>query len=142
MKKLFAILFAGAGLTLTACAQKLDAAKVPAAVKQTFIKQYPGATAKWEKEDGKYEANFTQKGNTMSALFEPGGTMTESEMEIKTSALPAAATTFIKDHYKGVNVKGAAKITKASGEVNYEAEIKGKDVMFDANGKFIKEQKD
>jgi hypothetical protein len=31
---------------------------------------------------------------------------------------------------------------KANGEVNYEAEVPHKDVIFDANGKFIKEAKD
>jgi hypothetical protein len=39
-------------------------------------------------------------------------------------------------------VKETAKITKANGEVNYEVGIKGKDVLFDAKGKFLKEAKD
>ena len=34
-----------------------------------------------------------------------------------------------------------AKITKANGEMIYEAEIKGKDLLFDMNGNFIEEVK-
>ena len=43
---------------------------------------------------------------------------------------------------KGKNIKEGAKITKADGTVNYEAEVNGTDVIFDASGKFIKEAKD
>lgn len=133
-------MFATVGFS--ACAQKLDASKVPVAVKAAFEKQYPGATAKWEKEAGNYEVNFKQNGSTMSALFDANGTMKESEMDIKVADLPATVQAYIKEHYKGKTVKEAAIITKADGAVNYEAEINGKDVIFDSNGKFIKETKD
>jgi Putative beta-lactamase-inhibitor-like, PepSY-like len=123
-------------------AQKIDVSKVPAAVKTGFTKQFPGATPAWEKEAGKYEANFKQNGNSMSALFEVSGTMTESEMGMAVSALPATVLTYVKEHYKGKIIKEAAKITKADGTVNYEAAINGKDIIFDANGGFLKETKD
>lgn len=142
MKKLLLMSTVAASLTFTACAQKLAASKVPAAVKASFAKDHPGAIAKWEKEKGKYEVNFKNKGNTMSVLYEANGTMTESEMDIKISDLPAAVLAYVKEHYKGKTIKEGAKITKADGTVNYEAEVNGKDVMFDANGKFIKEAKD
>jgi hypothetical protein len=48
----------------------------------------------------------------------------------------------MKQHYPGIAIGEAARITKANGETNYEAEIKGKDVVFDAKGKFLKEEKD
>ena len=142
MKKVLMSAMAIMVITIPACAQKLDASKVPAAVKASFAKQYPGATAKWEKEDGKFEAGFDHNGHEMSALFEANGTMTESEMGIKVSELPAAVTQYINTHHKGETIKEAAKITKANGEVNYEAEVKGKDLIFDASGKFLKEVKD
>ena len=53
----------GTSLALVACGQKIDASKVPAAVKASFAKEYPGITPKWEKEDGKYEVNFKKDGN-------------------------------------------------------------------------------
>lgn len=129
-------------VAFTACAQKLKEADVPAAVKASFAKQYPGVTAKWEKEDGKYEAGFKKDGTSISVLYEANGTMTESETDIKVADLPAAVLAYVKEHYKGKNIKEGAKITKADGTVNYEAEVDGKDVMFDATGKFIKEVKE
>ena len=142
MKKLIMMSALAVIVSLSTCAQKLDASKVPAAVKASFVKKYPGLTTKWEKEDGKYEAGFKQNGNTMSAMFEPNGTFTESETEIKVSELPAGISTYVKEHYKGKTIKGAAKITSADGAVTYEAVVNGKDVMFDANGKFLKQVED
>jgi hypothetical protein len=141
MKKLLSLVALATTIGFSACAQKLDASKVPAAVKATFAKQYPGASVKWEKEDGKYEAGFKQNGNTMSALYEANGTMTESEMDIKVSDLPASVLAYVKENYKGKKIKEGAKITKSDGTVNYEAEVDGKDVIFDATGKFLKEMK-
>ena len=44
--------------------------------------------------------------------------------------------------YEGITVKELTKITKSNGEINYEAAVKGKDLIFDAAGKFLKEVKD
>jgi hypothetical protein len=137
MKKLMMMSALVAAIGLTACAQKIDASKVPATVKAAFAKQFPGSVAKWEKEDGKFEAGFKKDGNTMSALFETNGTMTETEMDIRVADLPATVLAYVKEHYKGKSIKEGAKITKANGTVNYEAEVDGKDVIFDVNGKFI-----
>jgi hypothetical protein len=126
----------------SACGQKLDASKVPAPVKASFAKQYPNLAVKWEKEGVKYEANFKLNGSTMSALYESGGALTETEMDIKITDLPAAVTAYVKEHYAGKKIKEAAKLTNADGSVNYEAEVNGTDVIFDANGKFIKEVKE
>lgn len=142
MKKLTMMSALAVIFTFSACAQKLDASKVPAAVKEAFAKLYPAVAATWEKEDGKYEVNFKQNGNEISALFEANGTMTESEAEMKPTELPATIQAYVAEHYKGKKIKSAAKITKADGSVNYEANVNGKDAIFDANGKFIKEVKD
>ena len=123
-------------------AQQIDASKVPAAVKAAFEKKYPGQPVKWEKENGQFEAGFKQNGKNSSALFTAGGTMTESEMEIKPSELPAPVLAYVKAHYKGAAIKEGAKITKADGTVNYEAGVNRKDVIFDEKGNFLKEAKD
>lgn len=140
MKNLVMIALLSGGI-FSACGQTINASKVPSAVKAAFEKQYPNTKAKWEKEKGKYEVNFTQNGATMSALYEANGTLTETEMDIKVSELPVTAATYLKEHYAGKKVKEAAKITNADGSVNYEAEVSGKDVIFDVNGKFIREVK-
>lgn len=120
-------------------AQKSDAT---AQAKAAFTKAYPKATkVVWENEDGNYEVSFEQNTKKMSVIYNPKGSLVESELEMNTSELPASVTAYMKEHYKGVALKGAAKITKADGSINYEAAIKGKDVLFDTNGKFIKEVK-
>ena len=142
MKTFFALLTVSIAISSAACAQKIEASKVPVAVKESFAKQFPGAKANWEKEGGKYEAGFKQHKNEMSALFETNGTMTESEMEIKMSDLPIPVAAYIKKHHNGAMIQEAAKITKANGEINYEAEVKGKDLIFDEKGNFLKEGKE
>lgn len=142
MKKLLLISALATCISFAACAQKIAAAKVPAAAKAAFAKQYPGIAAKWEKENGKYEVNFKQKGNTMSVLMDDKGNITETEIDIKGTDLPAAVLAYVKEHYKGKTIKEGAKISKADGTINYEAEVGGKDVIFDENGKFLKETKD
>ncbi len=129
--------------SVSVSAQKMDASKVPAPVKATFKKNFAGVKdAKWEKENGNYEANFQQNGSKMSATFDPVGIWLETENAVEISALPAAATAYLAKTYKGAKVKDAAKLKMANGETHFEAEVKGMDVIFDENGKFIKTQKD
>lgn len=142
MKKIVSSLLAIALFVISVHAQKLEASKVPAAVKKTFSQKFPGSSAKWGKEDNNYEAEFTRDGSNMSALFESNGTMLESEVDIKVSDLPRKVLAYVKEHYKGKSIKEGAKITKSDGTVNYEAEVNGKDVIFDEAGNFLKEVKD
>ena len=58
----------------------------------------------------------------------------ETEVSIKASEFPAA----VMAKLKGMKVAEAAKITKADGSVSYEAEVKGKDLLFDVNGNPVK----
>jgi hypothetical protein len=128
-------------ITISVMAQKTGG--TPEAVKSAFTKTYPGATkVKYEKEDGNYEVSFVMNGNESSVIYNAKGVLQESEQEIKVTELPAVIVSYLKEHYKGVTVKGAAKITKADGSTNFEAALKGRDVLFDANGKFLKEVKD
>ena len=138
MKKLAIILLA-VSLGMYVYAQKVKSAEVPAVVKEAFQKQFKQTKeVKWEKEDGKFEVNFEQNNNEMSAVFTASGMLEETEIEIKKSELPSAVTSYISQNYKGAKIKEAAKITKSNGDVNYEAEVKGNDLIFDTNGNFIK----
>jgi len=128
-------------LATGAYAQKNTTA--PAAAKAAFQKAYPNATkVKWGKEDADYEVNFTLASKELSAVYDAAGGLKETEEDIKLSELPASVNGYIKQHYKGAVIKEAAKITKAGGEVNYEAEVNKTDVIFDKDGKFLKEEKD
>jgi len=66
----------------------------------------------------------------------------ETEKEIPVKDLPASCANYILKNYSGATIKEASEITDAKGMKTYEAEIKGKDIVFDANGNFLKEEKD
>ncbi len=142
MKKIVLMLVAAMITSLT-FAQKIKDTEVPTAVKVAFKKNYPTAKeAKWEKENGNYEVNFDLNKVDNSVLMDDKGNILETEVEIELSQLPLGVLEYVKANYSGQKVKEAAKITNANGTVTYEAEIKGKDLIFDSNGKFIKESKD
>lgn len=115
---------------------------MPSAVRSAFQKQYPDTPAKWEKEKGNYEVSFKKEGEIMSAVINKEGTILETESDIAVNELLKPIQSYLKTHYKGTEIKEAARIVKANGEVNYEGEVNGKDVIFDASGKFIREAKD
>lgn len=115
----------------------------PAKVKAGFEKAFAGASkAKWEKEGNGYEVSFVQQQKKMSAVFDSQGEWKETEEEIKASDLPAPIIEYIKAHYSGAKIREAAKITKQGNVINYEAEVNMVDVIFDAKGNFIKEEKE
>jgi NifU-like protein involved in Fe-S cluster formation len=59
-------------------------------------------------------------------------------MEMAVSELPKSVSDYVSQHMKGAKIKEAAKITKSNGEVQYEAEVNGKDVLFTPQGKLVK----
>ena len=142
MKKTMLMLVAGVVASCT-YAQKMQDKSVPVAVKNAFQQKYPSAKeVKWEKENGNFEANFDLDEADNSVLIDAQGNILETEVEIVADKLPAAALDFVKTRYPGKKVKEAAMITKANGTVTFEAEIKGKDLIFDSSGKFLNESKD
>ncbi len=142
MKKLFIVTVVLGVITLSACVQKLNESQIPAAVRTAFQKQYPGIKASWDKEDANYEANFKQGGKDMSAVIDKNGTIVETETDVPVMDLPESAQDYIKKKYPGTKIEEAERIVKADGEVNYEVEVHDKEVIFDANGQFVKETED
>lgn len=140
--KIGSLAFVIAITSLSACGTKLDASSVPAAVKTNFDKAHPTAKAKWEKEDNNYEVNFSVNGREMSRLYSADGSLMESEASIDVADLPANAQSYISKNFPGKKVKEAARITKADGTINFEAEVNGADHIFDASGNFLKTVKE
>lgn len=141
MKKTAVTMVAMLFATLT-FAQKMQEKNVPANVKSTFLKMYPTAKeVKWVKEDEKYEASFDLNKTDNSVLMDAQGNITETEVEIELNGLPKGILDYVKTHYAGKQAKEGSKITDAKGIVTYEVAIKAMDLIFDNNGKFIKEVK-
>jgi hypothetical protein len=120
-------------------AQNISADKVPAAVKTKFAALYPAVKdVKWEMEKADYEGAFTQGKTNMSVVIDPQGTLKETETKITVAELPKSVTDYLAKKYPAVKIDEAAKIVDAKGKLIYEAEVKGKDVLFDDKGNFIK----
>lgn len=117
-----------------------ESIKVPTAVKSALTKKYADAkNVTWEKENGNYEANWGGKsGEDNSVQFTPSGSFIEIVNAMQISELPAKVTAYVKQHYKGAKITEAGKITDAKGKMSYEAEVHGKDIVFDENGNFVK----
>jgi len=68
------------------------------------------------------------------------------ETEITPDKLPPAALDYIKKNYSNIKITGAGKIVNDKAVTTYEAEInmagKVKSLLFDAGGKYLKEEKD
>lgn len=134
MKRIFGILLLAGTMVTAVKAQKISAAKVPAEVQGALAKLYPGVKANWEMEKKDYEAGFTFNGKATSVVFNAKGLLLETETAIKPGELPAPVLAKLK----GSKIAEAAKIMKADGSVRYEAEVKGKDLLFDLNGNQVK----
>lgn len=143
MKKIIgltAILFAISSATFAQENENNEHINVPAKVKTALMQKYPEAKkVGWEKENGNYEANWGGKsGEDNSVQFTPSGSFIEIVKAIPVSELPAKVATYVKQHYNGAKITEAGKVTDAKGKLSYEAEVHGKDVIFDENGNFVK----
>jgi hypothetical protein len=142
MKKiLFAIILSAFTVTGTVIAQDIKENDVPGSVKSAFVHKYPIAKkVSWEKEKGNFEANWGGKsGEDSSVVYTPTANFVEIVVAIPVNQLPANIVHFVNINYKEAKIAEAGKVTDASGKHMYEVEIKGKDLIFDENGVFIKE---
>jgi hypothetical protein len=132
------LVFAGYG-------QKLKQDEVPAAVKNSFNKKFPGIKGvEWSKESAsEFEAEFEVSGNEQSANFDQSGKWLETETEIKKSALPANVQATIKKEFPDFSIEEAEKAETADGMI-YEVEIEKGEVNYEVeistDGKVIKKE--
>lgn len=132
------LIFVMIALFASACVQKADKLGIPTVVKTAFAKLHPNVSkVKWEKEDAVFEANFTVGKSEQSMVFDPQGKVLETEVEIAVAELPASVQAYIAEKFQSAKIKEAAKITDSKGLVSYEAEVKGKDLIFDEKGNLL-----
>lgn len=116
-----------------------NAARIPSVVRESFTRLYPDAKdVDWETEEQHYEASFEKDATEISVVLDANGHLLETETEISTEMLPKPALGYIATNYSGRKIKEAAKIIRQDGTIFYEAEVTGKDLLFDVNGAFIK----
>jgi len=116
---------------------------VPAVVINKFASLYPGLNVeKWEIENGNWEAGFHKDKTKMSVVIDASGNLMETETKIEVSELPMAITDYVSKNKAGKKIKEAAKIVDSKGVMTFEAEVDQMDLLFDKDGKFLKESKD
>ncbi len=121
-------------------AQRVKPAALPAAVLEHFEKQFVGAKeAKWEKEGVYYEVEFEVGELEQSAVFDAAGNLIETEVDIAYTSLPAAVKEYLRATYGKAKIKEVTQITDNKGSITYEVEVKGRDVLFDEKGQFLRE---
>jgi len=120
-----------------------DNISVPAIVKTALYKKYAEAkNVTWEKEKGNYEANWGGKsGEDNSVQFTPSGNFIEMVKAISVNQLPPDVIAYVKQHYQGAAITEAGKVTDAKENSFFEAEVHGKDIIFDEKGNFVKTEK-
>lgn len=106
--------------------------KPPQVVLNAFQQKFPSATdVDWDKEkNGEWEAEFETNGIEQSASFSAEGKWLETETEIRASELPSP----VQAALAGKKIKEASRIQKSDGSTIFEAEVRGKDLLFDASG--------
>jgi hypothetical protein len=127
-----------------AYAQKENQSAVPAGVKSTFSSLYPNSKVdKWKKENGNYEAYFKKDTKKMTVVIKSNGDWTETRAQIETSELPLPVSTYITTNFPGEKIGDAYKITHAGGGiVTYKADVAKTSLYFDADGTFMKSEKE
>ena len=120
-------------------AQKLNDSEVPVIIKDAFIKMYPGIKeASWNKAGTLYKASFSDGNYKGAVSFTNDGKWTERETVVPVKSLPVSIEDYIEANYKNIKITDAAKITKASGEVQYKVAVGNKQILFTKEGNFIK----
>ena len=134
-------------LTIAAAAQekKITAKDVPAAVISAFKTAYPNATIRGyarEKENGKvfYEIESREGTTTRDVLYNPDGTVAETEESIAATDLPVEVQQALKEKFPKAVITKVEKTT-AGDKVSYEIVARqGKKrvtIEFDSSGKVL-----
>jgi len=140
MKK-FLLVALAAIVTTSSFGQKTSKDNVPQSVQDALKKSFPTAQVeKWEKENQNFEAEFDFNKEEMSALFSPEGKLIETEVDIAIGDLPAPIVDYVSKNLSGKKIKEASKITNSAGNVSFEAEVGGKDYIFDSSGNLLKSE--
>lgn len=130
-------------LAISACQSSKPEA--PASIQNAFKKLHPEATIlQWNDESPVWEAKYKEGNEKGAVSFDANGEVTETELVIDEIQLPNSPSIpeYVKANYPGEKIKGCEKITLASGTVTYEIQITGKELVFDAEGKFLEEEED
>ena len=111
-------------------AQDTGKAELPATVKSSFEKIYPGATiAEWKlKKNGAYAIEFTHDGLKREAEFTADGKWLFTEREIKTTEIPEPVSKHLKaSEWASWEIDKASELSSPEKEKYYEIKVEQRD---------------
>jgi hypothetical protein len=146
MKKIIFLGLLTTGLMLGAYAQdNLKEKDVPPTVQTSFKTEFPNAKdVEWKMKDGKYKVEFEINGLDHFAKYGTDGKLMAKGMKIRTSEVPNAVTTAVKNAYADRTIDDVYRVDKDGGAF-YLVKLNGdpeKKIMFSADGQEVKEKKD
>ncbi|QNF31205.1 PepSY-like domain-containing protein (plasmid) [Adhaeribacter swui] len=143
MKKLLVLI--SSIVALSACTPDTQSQKVPKQIVAAFQKIHPEANiTQWNDESPIWEAKYKNSQEIGAVSFNPKGEVVETELEIDDSQLTnqTAILEYIHSKYPKEEMQSIEKITKQDGNITYEIQITGKELVFDSQGNFLEEELD
>ena len=142
MKTLISVILMIIFLSTTSFAQKMMPDKVPANVKQAFMKEYPKAMESgWRMAKDDYQVMFSLNGNKHAAKFDKNGQWVDKEERIALKDLPMEITSAISKNFTGFKAYEAEKVeTPVKGmlyNVGLEKEKEFLEVHFSLKGDIL-----
>lgn len=142
MKKIFFLGLLTAGLMAGAYAQNdVKEKDVPAAVSASFKSTFSNAKdVEWKLKDGKYKAKFEVNGLDHFAKYGADGKLLARGMKIRTSEIPNAVSTAVKDTYAARMIDDVYRVDR-NGAAFYLVKLKGDPetkVLYTADGQVAK----
>jgi hypothetical protein len=124
-------------LILCATCTQAQTLNVPDVVKAKFSSLYPTVKSPtWEMEEGMYEASFTYSQVATTVVISAAGEHQQTETAMEPNTLPRMTRYYVMKELSNQPITEASKIMDSKGVVSYEAEVGGKDYLFDAEGNF------
>jgi hypothetical protein len=146
MKKIFCLMVAMIFLLPSVIfAQKITPDKVPAPVKQSFMKEFPKTTEEsWKMDNGIYQVFFMMNGEKHAAKFNTDGQWVDKEKRIKLTDLPKEVTVAMEKNFAGFKAYEAEQAETPRGifyNVGLEKEKEYLEVHFTPKGDVLSKLK-
>lgn len=130
---------------LAACGEKKQKSTPPEKTVEVFRNLRPNAVIdQWNDESPIWEAKYTDGSEKGAISFDQDSNVTETELVLSEHELPnlEMVKSFIIANYPQEKMIRCEKFTKIGGDITYEVQVTGKELVFDSAGNFLAEEPD
>jgi hypothetical protein len=131
------------GIISFAHSQEIITPDVPSTLQKTFKKSYPAITAaEWKQSGDSYTAVYYENQLERSITYNASGKVQLKEEQVTLAQLPTGILKYINENHADGTIRKARKITASGGKYSYSVSIKGMELLFDANGNYLRSSLD